>query len=813
MIGLDRLLTAMSMEQQVRLLSGASYWTTPADDSIGLRAMLLSDGPSGVRGERWDERDPSTCLPAPISLAATWDEPLVRRVAELLAVEARAKHVAVVLAPMVNLQRSPLGGRHFECLSEDPLLSGRIGVEFVRGLQDLGVGAAAKHYVGNDSETKRTSVDVQVDERTLREVYLAPFEQLVVEGGAWVVMAAYNRVNGHTMTENPLLTDPLVQEWGFDGVVVSDWYATNEAQEQAAVRRGLGLVMPGPADAWDDAVLAAVRQGRLPKEDVQDAVRRLLTLAARVGALGAPPDPQPYKPDAGEVARLLRTTAAAGTVLLDNPVGLLPLERSALRRLAVLGPQAATGWIRGGGTAGVAPRQVVTPLAGITAALGEEGTVLHAQGVHGVDRLLPLPADLTTCPSCGQAGFRVRYRDASGRILKQEHRRDGHLVWFGGDILRDATVEISARLRADASGEWHIGAACVGHVRVTLNGTTVIDEGVQPASDSFAASFLDPPERHAVIHLEEGEVVEVELRLRDFAPEEDFAALILGVRRPRLPPDEEFARAVGLAGEADACVVIVGTGPHVESEGRDRSTLTLPGTQDDLVRAVAAVNPRTVVVINSGAPVVMPWRDEVAATLCAWFPGQEFGSALGEVLFGLEEPGGRLPCTWPASEPDVPVLTTRPTGGVLRYDEGLHVGYRAWLRADTSPAFPFGHGLGYTDWSYLHLDAPATVNAGEGTTVEVRVRNTGSRPGKEVVQVYLSRQDSAIERPVRWLAGFAVVRAGPDAEVVAAVDIAPRAFQHWSTSEGKWDTELGVFQAHVGRSVTDLRLAAEIDIS
>jgi beta-glucosidase len=228
---------------------------------------------------------------------------------------------------------------------------------------------------------------------------------------------------------------------------------------------------------------------------------------------------------------------------------------------------------------------------------------------------------------------------------------------------------------------------------------------------------------------------------------------------------------------------------------------------------VAAVNPRTVVVVNVGAPVLMPWRNEVAAILCAWFPGQEFGSALGDVLFGLEEPGGRLPCTWPDREQDVPVLTTRPVDGVLHYDEGLHIGYRAWLRANRCPAYPFGHGLGYTDWSYLRLDAPRSVGGGDGVTVEVRVRNTGSRPGKEVVQVYLSRPKSEIERPVRWLAGFAVVRATPGTEIVAAVHIAPRAFQHWSTPDRRWATEPGAFQIHVGRSVADLRLVADIEVS
>jgi beta-glucosidase len=810
----DRLLAAMSVRQQVRLLTGADYWSTRGDSRVGLRGMTLSDGPAGVRGVRWDERDPSTCLPAPISLAATWDEPLVRQIAGLLAMEARSKGVAVVLAPMINLQRSPLAGRHFECLSEDPLLSGRIGVEFVRGLQALGVGAAAKHYVGNDSEIKRTSVDVRVDERTLREVYLAPFEQVVVDGGVWVVMAAYNRVNGQTMTENPLLSAPLVDEWGFDGVVISDWYAARSADEQGAVRGGLGLVMPGPAQAWVAAVLAAVRSGQLSARAVQEAARRLLTLAARVGALGGEaPDPQaPGAPDTVEVARLLRTAAADGMVLLDNRRGLLPLDRASVRRVALIGPQASTGWIRGGGTSAVSPRHVSSPLRGIAAALGEEGRVVHAQGVYGVDRLAPMPSDLTTCPHCGAPGFAVRYRDAAGRTVRCEHRRLGHLVWFGADILRDATVEIAARFRADETGQWHIGFACVGALRLTIDGTTVIDERVKLDNEGFAASFLDPPERYVPVPLKQGDTVDVALQLLHLAPSEDFAALTFGVRRPRLPSDQELARAVHLAREADTCIVIVGTGPHVESESRDRSTLALPGGQDDLVRAVAAVNPRTVVVINAGAPVLMPWRDEVAAVLVAWFPGQEFGTSLADVLFGLAEPGGRLPCTWADREEDVPVLTTRPVEGVLEYAEGLHVGHRAWLRVEAAPAYPFGHGLGYTEWSYLRLDGPTTIAAGAAATVTVQVRNTGSRPGKEVLQVYLSCPQSSIERPVRWLAGFTVVRAMPGAATVAHVHLAARAFQHWSTLDRQWATEPGVFRALVGRSVTDLRLGADITV-
>jgi beta-glucosidase len=518
------------------------------------------------------------------------------------------------------------------------------------------------------------------------------------------------------------------------------------------------------------------------------------------------------EPDAKDVARLLREAAAAGIVLLANSRALLPLDRASVRRVAVLGPDAATGWVCGGGSCGVAVRRATSPTAGLTAALDGHGSVDHAEGVAGVDRLTPVPDTVATCPECGEPGFAVRYRDASGQPIRTEHRRSGRLAWFGDDIVRGATIELAATLRADVTGSWHIGFAAVGELTLVVDGEIAVHEVIEPKSAGFASSFLDPPERHTARRLDEGQTVDVVLRLVDLAPSEGFAALTLGVRRPRLPPDEELARAVDLARAADTCIVVVGTGPQVESEGRDRVTLALPGAQDDLVRAVAAVNPRTVVVVNAGAPVLLPWRDRVAAVVVAWFPGQEFGTALADVLFGLADPGGRLPCTWPDRDDQAPVLSTRPVDGVLHYAEGVHVGHRAWLRDGEQPAYPFGHGLSYTEWTYVHLGAPATVRRDSAMTVRIHLRNTGSRLGKEVVQVYLSRPESDLERPVRWLAGFTVVRAAPGADVVAEVQVAARAFQHWSASGRRWTTEPGGFALLAGRSVSDLRLVARIDV-
>jgi len=356
----------LSLDQKVRLLTGADFWALYPEPGAGLRRVVTSDGPAGVRGETWDERDSSANVPSPTALAATWDCDRVAAIGRLLAAEARRKGVDVLLAPTVNLHRTPYGGRHFECFSEDPLLTARIGVAYVRGLQGQGVGATVKHFICNDSETERMSVDVRVDERTLRELYLAPFEAIVREAGAWTVMASYNGVNGSTMTESPLLRSILHDEWGYDGLVMSDWTATRAAEP--AARAALDLAMPGPVERfgpWGHALLEAVRAGHVDEALIDDKVLRILRLAARVGGLdgAVPPTPAPV-----DVPRELRAAAAASFVLARNERTLLPLDGSGLGRVALIGPNAEIARTLGGGSATVYPPYTVSPLDGLRAA-------------------------------------------------------------------------------------------------------------------------------------------------------------------------------------------------------------------------------------------------------------------------------------------------------------------------------------------------------------------------------------------------------------------------------------------------------------
>ncbi|MFD5315273.1 glycoside hydrolase family 3 protein [Streptomyces sp. NPDC127098] len=804
-----RLVATLSLERKVRLLTGGSFWRTAAEPAVGLASMLLSDGPSGVRGELWDERQPSLNLPSATSLAATWDPGFAGRYGAVLAHEARARGVHVVLGPTINLHRSPLGGRHFECFAEDPALSGALAVGFVRGLQRYGVAAVPKHYVANDSETDRYTVDVRVDERTLRELYLAPFEAAVVEGGAWGVMSAYNAVNGATMTENELLRSPLDDEWGFDGVVVSDWAAVRSTEASARARQD--LAMPGPDGPWGARLVAAVREGRVPEAAIDAKVVRLLRLAARVGALadsGAERAPAPPTPPAD----FAREAAAAGTVLLRNHGRELPWHARDIGSLAVSGQAAATPRTQGGGSATVIPTALVTPLDGLRAAL-PEARLAYDVGAVISDAPVPLPLHALTNPATGEPGVRARFLDADGGEVRVEDRRATDLLWFGGGSAGAHTLELTTRYRPAEGGPTRLAVASVGRATLYVDGQPVV-RAEFGHHDGLGAGLFVPPTASGETTLEAGR--EVELRVvHDLTSRNSrtgSVSLTFGLLPRLADPDAAIARAAETARGADVAVVVVGTTDRAETEGRDRETLALPGRQDDLVHAVAAANPRTVVVVNAGGPVLMPWRDEVAAVLLTWFPGQEFGAALADLLLGVREPGGRLPTTWPAEQADVPVIDTRPKDDHrLDYAEGPHIGYRAWLRAGRAPAYAFGHGLGYTEWRLDGLTLPDRLRAGEEVTATVRVTNIGPRAGKQVVQLYLSRQHSALDRPARWLAGFAAVHLEPGATADVPVAIPGRAFAHWDGAG--WAHEPGAFTAHAGTASDALPLSREVHLS
>ncbi|GAA3994940.1 glycoside hydrolase family 3 C-terminal domain-containing protein [Streptomyces marokkonensis] len=805
---LNRLIDRLSLEQKVRLLTGATTWRTAGEPGIGLREMVTSDGPAGVRGETWDERRTSVLLPSASALGAMWDEDLVERLGCLLATEAARKGVDVVLAPTLNLHRSPLGGRHFECFSEDPELTGRTGAALIRGVQALGVAATAKHYVGNDSETDRLTVDVRASERTLREVYLAPFEA-AVEAGVWLVMAGYNAVGGTTMTASPLLAEPLKGEWGFDGVAVSDWAAVRATEETG--RAALDLAMPGPDSPWGASLVRAVKDGVVTEEAVDAKVRRLLRLAGRVGALG--PGAHRSRRVPATAARgtraLLRRAVSAGSVLLRNS-GVLPLDPAGLSTVAVVGVHAGSPRVQGGGSAGVFCSDVVTPLAGIRTRLRGRARVVYEPGPSPGAPPAPLGTDQCADPVSGAPGVLLRVLDAAGRELYAEHRLSGRQL--EPDLPPGAhTVEIGAVLRPRRPGEWTFGVGGFGRMTLTVDDRTLLDGEFPGDTDDPAVVHVNPPLHTARTVLTGKRPVHVVAR-RELVPGRGRATVVVAAPPPP-DPSTALEDAARKAGDADVAIVVVGTTEHSETEGYDRAGLSLGGHQDELVRAVAAANPRTVVVVNSGGPVELPWHREAGAVLLSWFPGQEAGAGLADVLFGLAEPGGRLPTTWAASLADAPVTRTRPVDGRLDYAEGLHIGHRAWLRAGGEPAYWFGHGLGYTTWEFADVEAPTHVATGEPFTVRVTVRNTGTRAGREVVQVYLARPGSAVERPVRWFAGYAALRAEAGGTASAEVLVGPRALRHWSASDHGWVTEPGPYRLMVGRSAGDIRWEGRVAVS
>ncbi|MEV0615897.1 glycoside hydrolase family 3 C-terminal domain-containing protein [Nonomuraea sp. NPDC050404] len=767
-------------------------WSLPPLPEIGLERLVMSDGPIGVRGEQWTSADPSIALPSPTALAATWDVELVRRAGLLLAQEARRKGVHVLLAPTLNLHRSPLGGRHFECLSEDPYLTGEIGAAYVEGVQEGGVATTPKHFVANDFETDRFTVDVRVSERTLREMYLRPFER-VVEAGAWGLMTAYNSVNGTTMTEHSeLVNGVLKDEWGFDGFVVSDWTAVRSTE--AAALGGTDVAMPGPSGPWGERLEAAVREGRVPESAVDDRIRRILRLAERVGALRAADEHRAGRHDAPHAtdrpqdtgaidgAGLAREVAARAFTLLTND-GVLPLRPGAT--VALIGAAAREARVMGGGSAQVFPDHVVSPLAGLSG----RAEVRYAVGTDPRIRLSPLPGPVT-----------AEFMDAAGEVLSEQPLATGEARWLGQlppgvDGERLAMVRLRAAYTAEVSGGHELSVMGVGAFTLSVNGDAVLDETIGLDGEDPAAAFLSPPERRVGVAMTAGETYELTLT----HPAGTFGGMVfvsftLGHADPAPGQDELMAEAVRVAAGCDVAVVVAATTPEVESEGFDRADLRLPGRQDELISAVAAANPRTVVVVNAGSPVEMPWLAEVAAVLLTWFPGQEAGAALADVLSGDAEPGGRLPTTWPRRLSDAPVTTVTPVDGRVAYDEGVHIGYPAWRRSGGEPAFWFGHGLGYTTWSYDSI-------AAEGTSVTVAVTNTGERPGREVVQIYAG--------PRGELAGFDVVEAGPGETVLSTVFLSERAFQVW---DGGWRTVEGEHLVRAGRSAADLRLSASVKI-
>ncbi|MCL2465467.1 MAG: glycoside hydrolase family 3 C-terminal domain-containing protein, partial [Micrococcales bacterium] len=784
---IDEQLEQLSLEQKVLLLTGRTAWRTWSLPDIGLREMVLSDGPVGVRGTGETPGEVSGCLPSPTALAACWDEAMARRTGLWLACQAREHGVDMVLTPVVNIQRTPVGGRHFECFSEDPSLTGDIASALIEGLQQGGVAACVKHFVGNEVETIRTKYLSHIGERALREVYFAPFER-AVRAGVWSVMAAYNRVEAGGISSNMvsqryLLMDILKGEWGFDGPVVSDWTAVDETVAPAL--GGTDLAMPGPHSGWSDGqLLAAVRRGDVPESCVDDKVRRLLVLARRVGALGG--DALSVPPSDAELPRVL---AAQSCVVLANKDDALPVaEPDGIRSIALIGPNACDPLLIGGGSGNVAMAHVVTWANGLA-----EGFPAAVVGTYpGVtSRVAPPDLDPTrdSLPGTSRPGVLVEYLDVEGHILAAEGRQ----AWSGvfADDIPDATatVHIATDVRLDEPGEHWLGVGTVGRHKIAVD-SQVADETSEVAGDEtlLDSSFNVPPTWGLTLPVSGPCQVRLEAWVQVIPTQWGPRARASLHHRLPGPGDEEMIeRACMAAKRADLAIVVVGTNTETESEGWDRRDLRLPGRQDELVEAVLDVRPDAIVVVNAGAPVVLPWLGRAHTVLWCWLPGQDAGVALSDVLTGVREPAGRLPWSLPGAQGDCPVPNGVPDEhGVIEYTDGIDVGYRGWAKSGRRPARPFGFGLGWTTWDLVGCEVTGVTN--DGVEIAVDVRNCGPRAGTDVIQAYLTAPTKTSpqgpDRPVLWLAGHCRVEAAAGEAVRAALVLPRRAFEVWQPAVG-----------------------------
>ncbi|MGI8791933.1 MAG: glycoside hydrolase family 3 C-terminal domain-containing protein, partial [Acidimicrobiales bacterium] len=784
----ERLIAEMTLPEKVSLLAGEDAWHLAAVERLGVPRLKMTDGPNGARGADWTAGPRSACFPCGSALAATFDRALLQEVGAALAAEAKAKGAHVLLGPTVNIHRHPLAGRHFECYSEDPELTAQLAVAYIKGVQSGGVSACVKHFVANDSEFERFSISSEVPERALREIYLRPFEAAVTEGGTWSIMSAYNRVGGTFASEHQwLLTDLLRDEWGFEGFVVSDWGGTHSTSE--AANAGLTVEMPGPTKFRGDLLVQAVERGEVDRATIDALAGKVLAVAERTGCL-AQGDPPPESGDDSPARRdLARRAATAGIVLLKNDAidgsPLLPFSASALKTVAVLGPNSDPARIQGGGSAGVTPYYEVTPLEAISGRLGPEATVIHERGCE-IARTIPHIDARCLRSTTGEHALDIAHYagepGAAEPVLTQVVRRipGGWNQPPPGIDLGNWSMRLSGGLSLPTTGDHTFKVRSNGAVTVRLDGEVAAESDGGPRGSR--AEF--------VAHLVAGEEHRIEIDIG--TPDEIGFAAGFDIRHQAPVIGDPFADAVAAAAAADVAVVVVGTDNDWETEGRDRDSLELPGRQAELIRAVARANPRTVVVLNAGAPVDLGWMDEVPSAVQLWFAGQEAGNALADVLFGDANPSGRLPTTIPRSLADTPAYDNYPGEfGEVRYGEGLHVGYRWYDARGIEPALPFGHGLSYTTFAYsgLRTDADGTGNV----VVEVDVRNTRSRAGAEVVQLYVGDVAASVARPPKELKAFERVDLDVEEQVTVRFEVEQRTFPSWNPPMQGWRVGPGRF--------------------
>ncbi|KAL0958191.1 hypothetical protein HGRIS_000354 [Hohenbuehelia grisea] len=837
----------LTTDEAIQLIAGVGFWHTYAIPRLNIPAVKVSDGPNGIRGNHFFMGTPAKCLPSSTALGATWDTALVEQVGrKLLAEEAKLRGASVILAPTCNIQRSPLGGRSFESFAEDPFLSGLISAAYVKGVQAGGIGATIKHFVGNDKEDDRMAYDSIISPRALREVYLMPFMLAQKYAQPWCYMTAYNRVNGTHVSENPNILDILRDEWSFDGLVMSDWFGVYSLD--LSIKAGLDLEMPG-VNKWRtlDLVNRSIQSRKVTLRTIKQRATKVLELVKKCAA-GAPEvldgDGLERTVELDEDRALMRRAAAESIVLLKNSANVLPLDASkfsslGVKKIAIVGGNAKALVLSGGGSAALKSSYFVSPYEGIVNKLKEargDVDVSYTEGARTYMILPTLDYDLKT--ASGERGwtgewFSHESDDSLAAISEPLHTQlvDETRIFISNaspkGLTKRWTLKLTGFIERPYDIDFEFGLTAAGRAKLFVDGQLVIDNWTrQRRGDAFFG--CGTKEEKGVYPLKANkkhEVVVVFCNVRGPADGDEDEALMdsnpavqLGGAEVK-DSDEMIQEAVDLAKNSDVVIAVVGLNADWETEGYDRTTLALPGRTDELVSKVAAANPNTVVVTQSGSAITMPWVDEVSTIVHAWYLGNATGDAIADVLFGTKNPSGKLSLTFPARLEDVPSFGHfHSENGTVRYSEDLFVGYKHYQYRSIKPLFPFGHGLSYTTFSYSALRiSPLEFSENDGPVVSVSatIANTGPISGSEIAQLYIGPPPStALTHVPLQLKGFAkAVELGPNEHTEVTIRLDKYAFSFWDAVIDSWVVEPGTYTVWVGPSSSDLVLSGEVHVS
>jgi beta-glucosidase len=779
-----------------------------------------SDGPNGARGADFTGGTKAACFPAASNVAATFDVDIANRIGKALAEETQSKGARCLLAPTTCIHRHPLGGRNFESFSEDPLLAGKLASKVIQGVQSLGVAATIKHFAANEQETDRFTVDETVSERALREIYLRPFEIAIKESKPWAVMTGYNCINGDHCDSNPFLFKVLREDWGWKGLVMSDWGGCNSTAE--SLNAGLDLEMPGPTNKRKiPDVLAAIKDGKVSESTIDDRARQVLHFLDQLKAFEDPTIPPEQAINKPEHQALIREAGAKGCVLLKNNNGVLPLNKEKVKgkKVALIG-LAKTPLAHGGGSASLNAHYKISPWEGMQAAVGDSTELTYAQGAHTQRILAALGEDKSAGTFVGQDGkpgfTLILSNKDSGEVEELVHGQpSASVAALGTQKTLLKNVEIVGSYTPSESGAHYLGCTGLGITQAYINDELVYDQQ-QPFRDAMGFLFGAISEDEFTYNFTAGQTYKI--RIRSLPPIgipgleilEGCTGVRLGLQLASAHDADLQSEAVALAKDADYAVVFTGNDTQWETEGKDQASFHLPrnGSLDRLVSAVAAANPNTVVVNSTGVAIAMPWLDEVAGVVHAGFAGQECGNSIADVLTGAVNPEGHLPMTIPKRLEDAPAHGNFPgeyVNGQLKveYKEGVFVGYRHFDRVSRDKVnFPFGHGLSYTTFATGNLQVARKSET--EFAVSVDSANTGSLFGGELVQVYAGRAEQSAEHPVKSLVAFKKIRLKPGEKETVQLSVPIRDLGYFDEARGQWVVPAGQYTFSLGKSAMDI---------